>query len=261
MTRILDTPQEILEKCSQDGFWIHRGANFNEHQFVEFCNSISTPWPEELYKLHSESINDDELVLWSNSNSFGNMSLPWHSDNAWHPDYWFPLRVLYGVKIHQNDTLSFLNTAKWFHDQPPEFQDYLRSLKVLTQCYKGGCQPFWKPFIKKHPITGRENFHWGAMRVGGRNVFGLQHPEGWPAPRFSFTMAIEKPNRDLVLDDEICDWFESMINEKYLYTHKYEEGDIVIIDNSVSMHYRPPLVATTERLFWRKTLLQPWQKL
>ena len=52
-----------------------------------------------------------------------------------------------------------------------------------------------------------------------------------------------------------------MIDEKYLYTHKYEKGDIVIIDNSVSMHYRPPLIAATERMFWRKTLFQPWQKL
>jgi len=260
LTHILNTPQEIVDIAREKGFWHQANVNLTKQEFFEFCSSVTTPWSAEIHKIHTETLNEDQVVDWSSKTRFGSMSIPWHADNPWHEKYRFPLRAFYAVDIPDpNDgEIYFLNITKWFEDQPDDTKEYLRSLQVLTQDYKNGCQPFWSSFIKTHPITGKESFYWGAMRVDSK-VFGLAPDEGVPAPRFSFTMAIQKPNRDLVLDDEISSWFNSMMTYKYLHRHNWNNGDLLILDNWVNLHYRGTIKDSRERLLWRKTLLQPWQ--
>jgi len=51
------------------------------------------------------------------------------------------------------------------------------------------------------------------------------------------------------------------MNDKYLYGHNWNEKDVLIMDNWVSLHYIGNRQYEEERLLWRKTLLQPWQKI
>jgi len=260
LTHISSTPQEILESSRRDGYWVQRGLDLNRDEFYDFCSSITKPWSVETHKIHRETVDENEIVNWSSNTRFGKMSIPWHADNPWHEKYKFPLRAFYAVKIPdpEDGSLAMLNITDWFEDLSEKEKEYFRSLKVLTQCYKGGCQPFWSSFVKIHPITKKESFYWGAMPVPG-DTYGLQQDEGVPAPRFSFTMAIQKPNRDLVLPEEINEWFSDMLKDKYLYVHKWQVGDLLILDNWINVHYRGTITTEEERLLWRKTLYQPWQ--
>jgi alpha-ketoglutarate-dependent taurine dioxygenase len=89
-------------------------------------------------------------------------------------------------------------------------------------------------------------------------VFGLTADEGMWGPHFSYTMAIEKDNRELVQTPEIESWFSSMLTDRYLYGHQWKQKDLALMDNWVSLHYIGSQNYEQERILWRKTLLQPW---
>ena len=78
-------------------------------------------------------------------------------------------------------------------------------------------------------------------------------------PHFSYTMAIQKDNRELIQTPEIESWFSSMMTDRYLYGHQWKQKDLALMDNWVSLHYIGSQNYEQERILWRKTLLQPWQ--
>lgn len=255
------TREEILEEARNNGFFVRRGIDMSREDFVRFCNFIGTPWNEKIHKIHGETFDSDQIVDWSNKTRFKGASLPWHADNPYHPDYKLPLRAFYAKKIPHpdKDIIWFLNITKWFEDLSEEKKNYFRNLQVLTQDYKGNWQPYWSSLVKIHPITGKESFYWGAMAIKS-DVFGVECDEGLRFPHFSYTMAVQHPDRKLISHDEINSWFSDMINEKYLYGHNWQEGDVLIMDNWISLHYIGSQNYSEERLLWRKTILQPWQK-
>ncbi len=254
--------EKILEETRDNGYFIRRNVEMSRQDFLNFCNHVGTPWTKEIHAIHKEGWEEDEIVHWSNQSNFKGVSIPWHADNPYHPDYKFPMRILYGSSIPHpdKDTIYFLNTTKWFEDQDEDTKQRFRNLQVLTQDYKGGWQPFWSSLIKKHPITNKENFFWGAMALQS-DVFGVTADEGLRFPHFSYTMAIQKENRELISHEEISSWFQSMMNDNYLFKHNWNQNDVIIIDNWIGLHYVPNNSYKEKRLLWRKTILQPWQKI
>jgi hypothetical protein len=254
----MDNPKQIIEEAREQGYYVRRNVDMTKQEFLEWCASLSTPWTEEIHKIHKETFDDNNIVTWSNKTRFKGHSLPWHADNPWHEKYKFPLRPFWAEKISsEKDIIYYLNITKWFEDQDKSTKEYFKSLRVLTQDYKGGCQPYWSSFVKKHPITGKESFNWGAMALDSK-VFGLTADEGMWGPHFSYTMAIEKDNRELVQTPEIESWFSSMLTDRYLYGHQWKQKDLALMDNWVSLHYIGSQNYEQERILWRKTLLQPW---
>jgi hypothetical protein len=254
----MDNPKQIIEEAREQGYYVRRNVNMTKQEFLEWCASLSTPWTEEIHKIHKETFDDNNIVTWSNKTRFKGHSLPWHADNPWHEKYKFPLRPFWAEKISsEKDIIYYLNITKWFEDQDKSTKEYFKTLRVLTQDYKGGCQPYWSSFVKKHPITGKESFNWGAMALDSK-VFGLTADEGMWGPHFSYTMAIEKDNRELVQTSEIESWFSSMMTDRYLYGHQWKQKDLALMDNWVSLHYIGSQNYEQERILWRKTLLQPW---
>ena len=254
----MDNPKQIIEEAREQGYYVRRNVDMTKQEFLEWCASLSTPWTEEIHKIHKETFDDNNIVTWSNKTRFKGHSLPWHADNPWHEKYKFPLRPFWAEKISsERDIIYYLNITKWFEDQDKSTKEYFKSLRVLTQDYKGGCQPYWSSFVKKHPITGKESFNWGAMALDSK-VFGLTADEGMWGPHFSYTMAIEKDNRELVQTPEIESWFSSMLTDRYLYGHQWKQKDLALMDNWVSLHYIGSQNYEQERILWRKTLLQPW---
>jgi len=254
--------EQILEETREQGYFYRRNIDMSRQDFLDFCNYVGTSWTIDVHAIHKESWSEDQIINWSNKTAFKGKSIPFHADNPYHPDYKLPLRLFYAKKIPHpdSDVVWFLNITKWFEDQDEETKNYFRSLKVLTQDYKGGWQPFWSSLVKKHPITGKESFYWGAMCLQ-TDVFGMISDEGLEFPHFSYTMAIQKSTREIVSDEEISSWFKTMMNDKYLYGHNWNEKDVLIMDNWVSLHYIGNRQYEEERLLWRKTLLQPWQKI
>jgi len=253
--------QEILDISRENGFWALRDIEFTRETFLDFCKYIGTVWPGHLHDLHTESYDDDGVVDWSSNTRFKSLSIPWHADNPWNEHYRFPIRVFGAVTIPdpKDGPLEFLNQGKWFSNLPEDRKEYLRSLRVLTEDYKGACQPYWSSFVKKHPITGNESLFWGSMVVH-TNTYGLAPDEGHRFNHFASTMAIIKPSREIVSDEEISSWFEEMLKD-YYSIWEFREKDLLVMDNWDHFHYRRTLTHKDERLLFRKTVLQPWQKI
>ena len=259
MKKSMDSPQQVIEEAREQGYYVRRNIDMTRQEFLEWCSSLSTPWTDEIHNIHKETFDDGNIVTWSNKTRFKGHSLPWHADNPWHKEYKFPLRPFWAEKISSDkDIIYYLNITKWFEDQDKLTKEYFRSLKVLVQDYKGACDPYWCSFVKVHPITHKESFNWGAMALDSK-VFGLTADEGMWGPHFSYTMAIQKDNRELVQTPEIESWFSSMMTDRYLYGHQWKQKDLALMDNWVSLHYIGSQSYEQERILWRKTLLQPWQ--
>lgn len=257
----MDSPNQILEEARELGFYARPNINMSREEFNICCRSLGTPWTKELHTLHTEGFDEDNIVNWSNKTRFNGHSLPWHADNPWHSEYKFPLRAFWAETIsHPNDIGYYLHITNWFESQDLATKEYFRSLKVLVQDYKNGCQPYWTSFVKKHPVTGKESFNWGAMALS-TDVFGLCADEGLRFPHLSYTMAIQKDTRELISHEEIASWFQDMINNNHMTSHHWQEKDFVLMDNWVSLHYIGSTNYTEDRLLWRKTICQPWQKI
>jgi hypothetical protein len=114
LTQILSTPREIIDCARENGFWHQPNAQLSKQDFYDVCSSISVPWTADIHTLHTETLNDDNIVNWSSKTRFGSMSIPWHADNPWHQSYKFPLRAFYAVDIpDSNDgAIYFLNITR-----------------------------------------------------------------------------------------------------------------------------------------------------
>ena len=265
----MDSQKQIIEECRELGYYVRRDIDMTQQEFVDWCKHVSEPWSLELHNIHAEGFDEKEIVMWSHKKRLKGHSLPWHADNPHNPKYKFPLRAFWAEQIvSEDDILYYLNITKWFEDQDESTKQYFRSMRVLVQDYRNLIvhdwqgdigQPYWSSFVKVHPVTGKESFNWGSMALDTK-VFGLAADEGMWGPHYSYTMAIQKDNRELVQTPEIESWFQDMVNNpKYIYGHQWKNKDLALMDNWVSLHYIGSQNYEQERILWRKTLLQPWQ--
>ena len=92
--------------------------------------------------------------------------------------------------------------------------------------------PVYHPLVLPHPITARK-----ALYAVGHGAYGIKN--------MSETEA----------EDLIAELKDHVLQEKYIYRHKYNVGDIAVWDTFQTMHSAVPIdVATNEadaRLLWR----------
>ena len=87
------------------------------------------------------------------------------------------------------------------------------------------------PLVRVHPATGKRALYLGRRRV-------------WPS-----NYIISMPNDDSeALLDKL--WAHAT-QEKYAWTHYWQEGDTVLWDNRCCMHYRSEVDATQPRVLYR----------
>ena len=88
------------------------------------------------------------------------------------------------------------------------------------------------PLVPRHPITGHKALY--ALGHGAHGIEGMDEAEA-----------------DALLD-ELRD---HVLQEKFLYAHRYEVGELVIWDTLSTMHAAVPIDfadgAENERLLWR----------
>jgi alpha-ketoglutarate-dependent taurine dioxygenase len=253
--------QSDLKIIRENGFILHENVEFKTtEQFNNYCSTLGTIWTDELHELHGESVDKENVVLWSSKTAFKQSSIPWHCDNPWHLDYRFPLRVLYAINIPDSNDgkLWFCNMVSWFEKLSETRKEYFRNLRVLMQDYKRGCSPYWTSFVKKHPITGKESLNWGSMSVNS-DVFGVRLDEVF-VHKNAYMIVIEDQHRVKISDEEIGTWWQEMIDDN-LYCHRWKKNDLIVVDNWTAAHYRQHIHNDEERLLWRRTVGQSWHNI
>ena len=67
----MDSPEQIIEEAREQGYYVKRNVDLTRQEFVEWCNSLSTPWTKEIHKIHTETFDDGHIAV-----SYTHLTLP-----------------------------------------------------------------------------------------------------------------------------------------------------------------------------------------
>jgi taurine dioxygenase len=159
----------------------------------------------------------------------------WHSDLSYttHPSR---VTLLYALEVPLSDAgeplgeTRFASTSRAYEDLPASMKLRLRGLRAshFAQKPKGTASHFNQPLsaevearlqkvvhpvVRTHPYTGKQCLYVSR----------------------GFTVAIEGMPRDE--SDELLEFlYEHMTQDKYIYTHRWAVGNLVINDNCATIH-------------------------
>lgn len=172
----------------------------------------------------------------------------WHANVTWRkirePIIW--LRAVKGAK---GSTTSYNNNVKTWNDLPKTFKDVIKDYKLIIT---GGrrhdgtpifarededrSEEFFHPLVYKSPLTGVEGLYFPYLQVKGFK--GIPDDEA----------------------EELIKWLgEYTIQEKYIYHHNWEDGDIVLGDQWHGIHKRWKFINLETRVLHRAALYYPEQ--
>lgn len=172
----------------------------------------------------------------SHNNSFGARYMAYHADMPHVREFSYPGRALYMTQnTHDGSgTTSWLNLEHgWAQCSEQERAAYHGLEVVHHDMYKANTRLEKFPFLKTNPKTGkvspRLNCWYGGIKKDGRHTLAwINH--------------IKKDGRSLSYKEtgDIITSAYQMIESKKdtLYTHVWQEGDIVVYDNWFNVHRR-----------------------
>lgn len=239
------------------------------------------PWSPVQYTRTTEKWEEFEpgkaLTRYGNQitkESIGNRQMPWHRDIPWHRGMRYPIRSLYPIRMTKgagatgtrfcdcdvlwsrlkSDNLAFMENTTLRIQNWYQFQHKFATVEKR-----------WIPLVEKHPMTGRKSVL--------LNSFGtMEAPVGDKPSPFQYgtapggTWIQEAQINGGELSQKGLSWIDYLHKEAAtpdnIYTHVWEQGDLVLFDNhSGIFHGRDRVVAQpdAERLFWRMNIQHRWQ--
>ena len=172
----------------------------------------------------------------------------WHANVTWRrirePMIW-----LRAVKGTEGSTTSYNNNVMTWNDLPKTFQEKLKDLKLIikgARRHDGSPisarededrgEKFNHPLVYTSPLTGKVGFYCPYLQVWG---------------------IVDMPREE---SNELIKWIgEYTTQEKYVYHHDWEDGDIVIADQWHGIHKRWKFVNLETRVLHRAALYYPDQ--
>lgn len=236
---------EIRDLLEERGVVIIREINFNDDEQLQFAKSLG-----ELVTFNDQAVFKISLDPKTNpmAAEYLKGSLLWHIDGAMDD---VPSRgsILTARTLPENreGNTEVANTYRAFQDMPAEEQARLEELKVVhtmaasqRRTYPNASeeqkQDWEKHTPKVHPLvwthkSGRKSLVTG---VSADYIEGMNVEEG---------RALLQRLDDMATRDE------------YVYSHEWSVGDLLIWDNTVSLHRAAHYEPTSGRLMHRVTLV------
>ena len=205
------TPEDELRICSVIG----------EYQYV----------PHDYERVQHIRVNDGILRVTGKKNEkgeeglFGHTSaLDWHANQTSNKNR-MPLIWLYGVEGTTGSRTSWINNIASYEDLSDEMKDKIKDIKVYCG-YKTGSYSTSKFFVehvnKDNPINliqtnkeGKKGLYFPFLQI-----FGF---EGYEDTEFNSIMSELR---------------EHILQSKYCYHHDWDDGDIIISEQWLSIHKR-----------------------
>lgn len=263
--------EEILElgpefwksKLYQHNTVIIDDINIDKDGFNKLSNLFGQPWPKELYQLHGESLSDpDQLVVdWNHNTGLKTLSLPWHQDNPWHPEYRFPIRIIYSLEIEDSTSgvLTFSDTAEYYKSLDHSTKQLYNSWELLVHDYRNPDRKFWYPFVQTNPVTGEHHLLINALDVD-IDFFGLQKSAAYQKGKTHIISARNKFTNEEFDLNIIGEEYKKCINfSDNIYHHYWTANQIVVFSNLNVVHTRTALRENVKRIMYRKTLFHDYQ--
>jgi taurine dioxygenase len=235
-----DERREIYFLFSERKVLIFKNQQIENHKLKEFCSIFGNVWDlstgkySGLSQTKTENIQDNFVEIVSERGLLNNKQLPWHIDLTHYPSQEIPNRILYAVNIEGNSAgTRFVDTIQGLKLVDNTIKNLLISAKAICRA------PYETPwnFPIKRPVFNFHPYH---------NDYGLIADE-------LFTEYID----GITEKDTHREWFHKHILEKIIsdeteYVHNYEVGDLVVYDNSSTIHSRSAFegIRRLKRVTW-----------
>ncbi|MGJ0484335.1 MAG: TauD/TfdA dioxygenase family protein [Methylomicrobium sp.] len=212
--------------------------DMTEQEQVNFARAVGRP---QVYFQHNYHHPDHPEIFVSNNlnedgKKFGvsGTGRYWHTDCSFekHPLPFTSVRPIFFPKSARET--SYIDMARVYRELPDDLRRYVdgamamqeawprykvqacdldRSIDELIANFKAECPPQAHPAVIEHPVTGEKILYISSGFTSG--LVGLSYEENQRVMKALFEFA-EQP--------------------KYMYTHFWDEGDIIIWDNRSLVH-------------------------
>lgn len=236
---------------------VFKRMNFSKQDYVRFCSHFGNMWSPEDYRYSVEAV---EMIPMKNrqvavspmsnkiSPKLGLKAMPWHSDIPNKKIKPFPHRTLWMVSNPNPESglTTWLNIEEGLERLPSNLKSQIPDIKIIQQSwYQEGTDFQEFDFIKTHPITGKQSLRLNFYCVPEENI-----TDAWiKKVRFKGELLDPKPI--------LSPYYKFLETQKdLLYTHKWDDYDIVIYDNWPFVHERTKLDfdISLERKFYRTNI-------
>lgn len=225
---------------------VFKKQNLSNKKLKEFCSIFGRVWDlsTERYSGLEQTKNltqeDSFVEIVSESGILNKKRIPWHIDLTHFPSQDIPNRMLYAINISENVSgTRFVDTVQGFKLLDNKVKNIL--LNSIALC-KAPYKTPWDCYVRR-PALNWHPYH---------NKYSLIADE-------TFTEFLDGLDSNI----DYSNWFRSNVIEKMLtyeteYLHKWDVGDLMIYDNSSTMHCRSEFsgVRRLKRITWD----QNWHK-
>lgn len=258
-SRPLNAQQQIglSEALHQHGFIVLKKQSLSPSELVRFAEYWGQPSPHVIDTFHHPQ--DPRVLILSNVVKDGRPTGLADAGTYFHTDYSYlevPARctILHALDMPPGGNgTTFANQAAAYDDLSAVCKKQIAALvvrhhygnrddldhhsrnvaSVLTVAQAGRVTWVHHPLVKKHRFTGRP-----ALYAVSGSSFGIQGMDDTEA---------------LALLRELS---AHSTQARYRHTHDYDNGDLVVWDNSLLLHAAPLVDLSRPRTLWRVTVLE-----
>lgn len=250
--------QEIADALHRHGFIVFPKQALTAAQMVAFARTWGRPSPHVIDTFHHPQ--DPNILILSNVHKDGKPTGLVDAGTYFHSDYSYLQDVARCTILHAQDVppapngTTFANQARAYEELPADMKQRIGDLvvrhhygnrddldqtsrtvaSVLNQEQANRVGWVRHPLVRRHPFTGQP-----ALYAVSGSSFGI---EGMP------------DDEGLALLRQLA---QHATQDRYRYTHHYENGDVIVWDNALLLHSAPLIDLSRPRTLWRVTVLYP----
>ena len=277
-------PDNIAKMVGKAGVVVIRNSGATPEEYAEWSLGVGYHLSPEIWCTDKEHSNlfwtvTNEMMDDRNQGLFGDYELDWHTNMTPVADA-EEVIGLYAKTITYETETWFANSVPYFNQLPEEKQNLLKELTVVLDPKRtlGVIKKAWQPAFKKiygqevldeinknrntREIVNCQNMEpenkekFGASRgIMNNHKFVPDHPIGVEGLFFSpyEVHGFLKDGKPYEASEELFNelWNDYICNDRYIYQHTWQEGDICLLDNIIGIHRRPDILKDKPRKLLR----------
>lgn len=249
-----ETFRALAEALYENRVLVIKNQDCNEESFLAFGRQWGTPIPHVLETVrmpgYPEMLTLGNTSDWATNDLYRNAAAFWHTDQSYDAEI-ATATMLYALKVPRVGGETRIADAKAAYDDlDAEMRARLDGLtaihsygatsgrdgelptRTLTADQAAKTPPVPHRLVRGHGVTGTK-----ALYAVAGTAFAVEGMESEAAEALLGELKAH------------------VLQDKYVYEHKYEVGDIAIWDTQMTMHCAKPIGLPdgpgTERLLWR----------
>ena len=192
-------------------------------------------WPEIKNRREKVLFEGPGVIKVTEGGLFGHKeTLDWHANKASSPNR-SPIVWIYAVKGSEGSITSWIDNRKAYEDLSDDVKKQCENIKITCGFKRGNYTD--DPFFREH--HNKEN-KFNLVYTNEAGIKGLYFP-------YLQVMG--------GLSDDLFEYLKShILQDKYRYDHYWQDGDVVISEQWLTIHKRHAFDKMHERLMYRITI-------